>query len=109
MAVPKPMQTEFGIHQRLERCELSLGYNLVSAPKLNGSSELSVQPPPVLEAEPGQKKGRIPCCGRLESSSWQSPQSVSLLRLFHFSLKMDKLQSPDGLEKGCDQCDMVLV
>ena len=77
------------------------------APKLNGSSELSVQPPPVLEAEPGQKKGRIPCSGRPESSSsWQSPQSVRLLR---FSLKMDKLQSPNGLEKGCDQCEMVLV
>ena len=56
MGVPKPMQTEFGIHQRLERCELSLGYNLVSAPKLNGSSELSVRTPLVLGAERGHIK-----------------------------------------------------
>ena len=64
MGVPKPMQTEFGIHQRLERCELSLGYNLVSAPKLNGSSELSVRSLPVLVAKRGQifKKSELSSC-----------------------------------------------
>ena len=53
----------------------------------------------------GQNTMNLPA----HSSVRQSPQSVSHLRLFHFSLKMDQLQSPNGLEKDCDQCEMVLV